>query len=75
MEINLKQIYELSIEDPKLNPCQLKKLWGSGRIACSAYCAFINGCPIIYIDSHDQPLIKKISALDLEPIEGEVENM
>ena len=42
-----------------LNPCQLKKKFGSGIIKCSFDCAITNECPIFYIDANDNPIIAK----------------
>jgi hypothetical protein len=53
----MKQETVQETETPKLNPCQLKKLSGSGVIACSLYCAFLHECPVFFIDSHDMPVI------------------
>jgi hypothetical protein len=61
-------IYKTEKEKP-LDPCQLKKLWGSGHISCSFDCAISQDCPIFYIDEHNQPIIKKFdSDKDPEPI-------
>lgn len=62
-----KQILQQVIDDPKLNPCQLEKIEG---MACSFFCAMMHDCPVYYIDANDNPRIRKITALDLEPIEA-----
>lgn len=62
---NLKTVLQYEQERP-LNPCQLKKIWGSGVTACSMMCAFEHGCPVAYIDSHDMLLIKRVSKEDIE---------
>lgn len=54
----MKQLTILETETEKerpLNPCQLKKLWGSGRIMCSFNCAINHDCPIYYCDEHERP--------------------
>lgn len=57
-DMKLKTVLQTQNEKP-LNPCQLKKIHGSGRIACSMMCAFEHECPVFYIDSHDMPIIKR----------------
>lgn len=36
-------------------PCQLKK---KPNCPCSMICAFKNGCPVYYVDEHNNPLIR-----------------
>jgi hypothetical protein len=42
-----------------LNPCQLKKIWGSGQVACTFDCAFDHNCPVFYVNAKGEPIIQK----------------
>lgn len=63
--MQLKTVLAYKQKTP-LNPCQLKKIWGDGVIACSMLCAFEHGCPVAYIDSNDMLLIKRVTKEDIE---------
>lgn len=52
-----QQLVMKSGTDEVQNPCQLKKLWGTGVIACTFICAIDNGCPVFYVDSNGMPIL------------------
>lgn len=56
-------ICETQEEDEQEEPCQLKKL--SSR-PCSLLCAFENKCPVVFIDSHDFPVVRRLKPEDLD---------
>lgn len=51
------------IEKDQMIPCQLGKV--SNR-PCTMMCAFEHGCPVMYIDSHDFPIVRRTNPEDLE---------
>ena len=61
----MKTIQICENEKEQVIPCQLEKL--SNR-PCSMICALTYGCPVMSIDSHDTPIVKKLSVMDLEPL-------
>lgn len=53
----MKQKIEMITDNEKAqNPCQLKKIWGNGNIACTFECADTHGWPVFYIDSNNNPI-------------------
>lgn len=52
-----QKLYMTAKSENPLNPCQLKKLWGSGLISCSFDYAIHNNCPVFYVDSHNMPIL------------------
>jgi hypothetical protein len=52
-----QELITVADTEKPLNPCQLKKIWGSAKVSCSFDCAFDHDCPIYYCDEHEQPVI------------------